>query len=562
MPGTSFPPSAILRNDSSALADLIDDLAGATPTTEPVAIGVVWRSSGDLVVSAGIPPAFSDHPDDITVDQGETAAFSVTASNATSYQWQKQESGVGAWANVSGATSSSYTTGTLTYADDNTDKYRCVATGPGGSTTSNSATLTVNDPVTVTLIYDDSFTIDRSAPITNITQFAASGAGNTKVYAFPNDGTGVSISGGKFNFGAVTNGWVMDAVAGRSRSAGRIHYVSFDTAASGSFQELVFGLTDDSGTLWWATSGIGPTINIKEDPGSLRSDNSQNTTNGYTWKSKINLSTAIELVICERATAGSFSLLRIAGGDWKLVAIEKLTTLAGKIAVKGGPAGIKFLNRLCTANTSFILTPLVQHSFASATTPSDGAGQTETGGSGLTATVNGSVTITGSALQMSADSAGNVVFETGATEIAVSADLTVYDSSPVGLIVRYQDASNYILVRWNSTANTMAIVEVVAGSETTLISKNSNDGSPDSYNVADGTTATHQVHIDGNLIRAWYNLASGPIHSAYVEYTTTRFASATKAGVYISKGSGVNSAKASNLVVFAQTQLVPEMTNT
>ncbi len=66
MPGTSFPPSVILRNDSSALSVLFDDLARATPTTEPVAIGVVWRSSGDLVVSAGIPPAFSDHPDDIT----------------------------------------------------------------------------------------------------------------------------------------------------------------------------------------------------------------------------------------------------------------------------------------------------------------------------------------------------------------------------------------------------------------------------------------------------------------------------------------------------------------
>lgn len=146
MTGTSLPPDAIVRiNDQ--LADLLDAMAAATPTTEPVAIGVVWRNSGVLTVSVGIPPAFSDHPDDTTVEEGNTASFSVTASNATSYQWQKQESGAGAWGNVSGATSSSYTTGTLTVSADNTDKYRCVATGAGGSTTSNSATLTVSPAV-------------------------------------------------------------------------------------------------------------------------------------------------------------------------------------------------------------------------------------------------------------------------------------------------------------------------------------------------------------------------------------------------------------------------------
>ncbi len=561
MPGTSFPPSAILRNDSAALADLADDLIGATPISEPVAVGVVWRNSNDVVVSAGIPPAFSDHPDDITADQGDTATFSVTASNATSYQWQKQESGAGAWSSISGATSSSYTTGSLTYAADNTDKYRCVATGLGGSTTSNSATLTVNQPITVTLIYDDSFTTNRSAPITNNSAFAASGAGTTKVYAFPSDGTGVSISGGQFNYGsAVSNGWVMDAADGRSRLAGRMHYVAFTAAASGSFQELVFGLTAESGDLWWATGGVGPVINLKETPGSLRADDVGALTQGYTWKSKLAYSDVVELMICERGSAGSFSFLRIAGGDWRMVALEKVTTLAGKIGCKGGPTAVKLLDRICTANTSFILTPLVQHSFASVTGPSDGAGQSETGGSGVAATTAGSVTISGSKLQMSADGTGSVVFETGATEVSVSADVQVYDSSPVGLIVRYQDASNYLIVRWNSTANTLAIVEVVAGSETTLTSKDSNDGAPDSYNVADGAQATIQCHIDGNLIRAWYT--PGPLHSAYVQTTTTRFASATKAGVFVSRGTGVTSSNVDDFVVYNQVQTLPAMTNT
>ena len=558
MPGTSFPPSAILRNDSAALADLIDDLAGATPTTEPVAIGVVWRSSGDLVVSAGIPPAFSDHPDDITVDQGDTAAFSVTASNATAYQWQKQESGAGAWSNISGATSSSYTTGTLTYAADNTDKYRCVATGPGGTTESNSATLTVNDPITVALIFDDDFTVDRSAPIANNSSFAASGAGNCKLWCFPADGTGASISGGKFNVNAAT-GWIIDVAAVRSRLAGRIHYVAFDSAASGSFTDTRFGLVADSGTIYWASSGYGPAIVSKESPGSLRSDDAFLTGRGYTWKANLTLSTLYEWCIIERPT-GSFSLMRVNSGSWRFVTFEKHSNLEGKIAfyATGGQA-VSSINRLCTANTSFIPTPLVQHSFASVTSPSDGAGQSETGGSGVAATTAGSVTISGSTLQMSADGTGSVVFETGVTEVAVAADFTVYDGSPCGLILRYQDALNYLMVRLNSTANTMAIVEVVAGAETTLVSQDSNV-SPDFFDLADAADVMLQCHIDGNLIRTWYY--QGSLHKTYTEWTTTRFASATQAGVFVSKGSGVNSSKASNLVVFAQTQSIPEMVNT
>lgn len=127
----------------SLLLDWMTESVALAPTAEPVAAGVLWRNNGVVQYSPGIPPAFTDQPDDTTATEGGTATFSVTATNATSYQWQKQESGAGAWSNISGATSASYTTGTLTAATDSTDKYRCVATGAGGTTTSNSATLTV-----------------------------------------------------------------------------------------------------------------------------------------------------------------------------------------------------------------------------------------------------------------------------------------------------------------------------------------------------------------------------------------------------------------------------------
>ena len=49
------------------------------------------------------------------------------------------------WSDVPGATNASYTTGTLTYADDNQDQYRCEidAVGAVSPAYTNAATLTV-----------------------------------------------------------------------------------------------------------------------------------------------------------------------------------------------------------------------------------------------------------------------------------------------------------------------------------------------------------------------------------------------------------------------------------
>lgn len=91
-------------------------------------------------------------PSNTTVVSGATGSFSVTATRtgtgSLTYQWQKQESGTGDWNNVSGATSATYTTGALTVAADNTDKYRVIVSLTGAeSVTSNAVTLTVNRAV-------------------------------------------------------------------------------------------------------------------------------------------------------------------------------------------------------------------------------------------------------------------------------------------------------------------------------------------------------------------------------------------------------------------------------
>lgn len=84
---------------------------------------------------AGPPPSITVQPVDQTVNNGATANFSVTATDATSYQWKKN--GV----SISGATSS--TVGiTASYADQGAQiTVDCI--NSSGTTTSSAATLRV-----------------------------------------------------------------------------------------------------------------------------------------------------------------------------------------------------------------------------------------------------------------------------------------------------------------------------------------------------------------------------------------------------------------------------------
>jgi lysophospholipase L1-like esterase len=123
---TSFPPSAILTN--------------GVPTSEPVAAGVWWLNSGALTLSQGIAPTIDTQPQAASINDGETATFTVVSTNATSYQWQV-DTGSG-FENIEDTDSASYTTPVQALANDG-DEFRCVITGPGGSTTTNAVAITV-----------------------------------------------------------------------------------------------------------------------------------------------------------------------------------------------------------------------------------------------------------------------------------------------------------------------------------------------------------------------------------------------------------------------------------
>ena len=86
-------------------------------------------------------PQIATQPADRTVTAGQTATFSVVASGAAplAYQWQKNGS------NIAGAANASYTTPATTVADHGST-FRVLVSNSTGSISSNTVTLTVNNP--------------------------------------------------------------------------------------------------------------------------------------------------------------------------------------------------------------------------------------------------------------------------------------------------------------------------------------------------------------------------------------------------------------------------------
>ena len=130
-----------------------NDITGATSstyTTQPTSIGdsgtvftVVIGNSAGTVTSSNASlavldaPAITTQPLAQTVDPGQTATFSVTATGTSlSYQWRKNGT------DISGANSNTYTTPATNIGDQGA-QFSVVVRNVQGNVTSNNAILTV-----------------------------------------------------------------------------------------------------------------------------------------------------------------------------------------------------------------------------------------------------------------------------------------------------------------------------------------------------------------------------------------------------------------------------------
>jgi O-glycosyl hydrolase len=128
----TIPNTTLAMNGWTVSVDLYScGSTGANLGNSQTAILTVTSTTGT--------PAITSQPANQTVTVGQTPTFAVAAGGTAplSYQWQKNS------ANISGATSASYTTPATTSSDSGST-YQAVVSNSVGSVTSSAATLTVN----------------------------------------------------------------------------------------------------------------------------------------------------------------------------------------------------------------------------------------------------------------------------------------------------------------------------------------------------------------------------------------------------------------------------------
>jgi hypothetical protein len=175
---------------------------------------------GQDIFQPAVAPTITTNPLSQTVYSGDPLTFSAGASIETpTVQWQLSVDGGSTWFNLSGATSTSFTTGPLT-AVENGWEVRAVFTNYLGTATSNAATITVLPAVAPVITTQP---ISQTVPSGQAVTFSAAASGNPT----PTVQWQVSLNGGSgwgnvagltspsFTTGPLTafeNGWEVRAV--------------------------------------------------------------------------------------------------------------------------------------------------------------------------------------------------------------------------------------------------------------------------------------------------------------------------------------------------------------
>ena len=99
---------------------------------------------------AGTPaPKVTKQPTGVTVEEGQSASFSASASNTPTIQWEVSTNGGVSWSAIEGATSATFTIAAAK-GSENANQYRALFVNAGGEVTSKAATLTVQKAPVVT----------------------------------------------------------------------------------------------------------------------------------------------------------------------------------------------------------------------------------------------------------------------------------------------------------------------------------------------------------------------------------------------------------------------------
>jgi len=169
----------------------IPGATGATYTIPSVVVGNAGNydvvitgtcgtvTSNTVTLTVNTSPAITTQPAGTSACVGASASFSVTATGTgLTYQWRK------AGSNIPGATGTTYTITSVVPGD--AGNYDVVITGTCGTVTSNTVTLTVNNPPSITL----QPTGATQCAGTNVT-FSVTALGSGLTYQWRKNGTNI-----------------------------------------------------------------------------------------------------------------------------------------------------------------------------------------------------------------------------------------------------------------------------------------------------------------------------------------------------------------------------------
>ena len=196
--GKDIPGATLSTYNTPAIA-IADSGAQYSVVVGNSAAKVTSNKATLTVTAAALAPGITTQPADQSVTEGQTATFSVTATGTAplTYQWKKGGT------DISGATSSTYTT-PATVSADNAAVFTVVIRNDKGSYTSINATLTVTAPPPAISAQPTAQTI--TAGQTATFSVTATGTG-TLIYQWKKNGT--NITGGT---GATTNSYTTPAM--------------------------------------------------------------------------------------------------------------------------------------------------------------------------------------------------------------------------------------------------------------------------------------------------------------------------------------------------------------
>ena len=226
--------------------------------------------TSQVTVSGPVAPQISAQPQSATVNSGQTATFSVTASGTSpmTYQWMKNST------DISGATSASYTT-PATSSSDNGASFTVTITNSAGNVTSSAATLTVSGGslTAQTITFNTPATQTVGTPLT-LTATASSGlavsfASQTTSVCTVSGTTATFIAAGTCTIQATQPGNSTFAAATPVSQSFTVNAATSQTAATPTFsvppgtyssaQSVTLACSTASSTIYYTINGTTPT---------------------------------------------------------------------------------------------------------------------------------------------------------------------------------------------------------------------------------------------------------------------------------------------------------------